>query len=174
VGGVRFVDEIGFGFGWIAPEPRFMQRTSHVLASDGRVWVIDPVADESALVRACELGDPAGVLQLLDRHGRDCRTVAEQLGVAEKRILVCADAVGTAQYYRASGERLAVSPLLRMTPPRRLLVLEPQHVLVGHGEGIHADATAALRDAVGLARRRTPSWAWAGLRAHARFHRPAR
>jgi hypothetical protein len=207
VGGVRFVDEIGFGFGWIAPEPRFMQRTSHVLASDGRVWVIDPVADESALVRARELGDPAGVLQLLDRHGRDCRTVAEQLGVAhyelpersppgapfevvpllrrrwwhevalwypEERTLVCADAVGTAQYYRAPGERLAVSPLLRMTPPRRLLVLEPQHVLVGHGEGIHADATAALRDAVGLARRRAPSWAWAGLRAHARFHRPAR
>jgi hypothetical protein len=205
--GVRFVDEIGFAFGWIAPEPRFMQRTSHAVVSNGRVWVIDPVADESALVRARRLGEPAGVLQLLDRHGRDCRAVAEQLGVPpyevprqpppgtafevvplsrrrwwheialwypERRTLVCADAVGTAQYYRAPGERLAVSPLLRMTPPQRLLALEPEHVLVGHGEGIHADATGALREAVRLARRRTPSWAWAGLRAHARLHRPAR
>ena len=205
--GARFVDEIGFAFGWIAPEPRFMQRASHAVASHGRVWLIDPVADESALRRACGLGEPAGVLQLLDRHDRDCYTVAEQLGVAhhrvpdqpppearfevlpllrrrwwheialwfpEQRTLVCADAVGTAQYYRAPGERLAVSPLLRMTPPRRLLALEPERVLVGHGEGIHEDATAALRDAVRLARRRAPAWAWAGLRAHARLHRPAR
>jgi len=81
VGGVRFVDEIGFAFGWIAPEPRFMQRASHAVASHGRVWLIDPVADENALRRARELGDPAGVVQLLDRHRRDCRAVAEQLGV---------------------------------------------------------------------------------------------
>jgi hypothetical protein len=207
VGSVRFVDEIGFAFGWIAPEPRFMQRASHALAVDGRVWLIDPVADESALGRARELGEAAGVVQLLDRHGRDCRAVAEQLGVPhyevpeqppagapfevwpllrrrwwhevalwypEQRTLVCADAVGNAEYYRAPGERLAVSPLLRMTPPRRLLALEPEHVLVGHGEGIHADTTAALRDAIRLARRHTPSWAWAGLRAHALFRRPAR
>jgi hypothetical protein len=32
----------------------------------------------------------------------------------------------------------------------------------------------ALRDAVRLARRRTPSWAWAGLRAHGRFHQGTR
>ena len=200
--GVRFVDELGFAYGWIAPEPRFMERTSHAVALHGRVWVIDPVADETALGRARELGDPAGVVQLLDRHGRDCRAVAEQLGVPhyelpeqppagapfevltllrrrwwhevalwypEQRTLVCADAVGTAQYYRAPGERLSVSPLLRLTPPRRLLAVEPDHVLVGHGEGIHQDAAAALREAVTLARRRTPSWAWAGLRAHGRF-----
>jgi hypothetical protein len=207
VGGVRFVDEIGFAFGWIAPEPRFMQRASHAVASDGRVWLIDPVADEGALGRARELGEPAGVVQLLDRHGRDCRAVAEQLGVPhyelpeqppagarfevlpllrrrwwhevalwfpEQRTLVCADAVGTAQYYRAPGERLGVSPLLRLTPPRRLLAVAPDHVLVGHGEGIHQDAAAALREALTLARRRTPSWAWAGLRAHGRFHGRAR
>jgi len=207
VGGVRFVDEIGFAFGWIALEPRFMQRASHAVVSDGRVWVIDPVADERTLERARELGDPAGVVQLLDRHGRDCRAVAEQLGVPhyevpeqppaeapfeilpllrrrwwhevalwypEQRTLVCADAVGTAQYYRAAGERLGVSPLLRLTPPRQLLAVEPDHVLVGHGEGIHEDAAAALQEAVRLARRRTPSWAWAGLRAHGRLHRRSR
>ncbi len=207
VEGARLVDEIGFAFGWIAPEPRFMQRASHAVAADGRVWVIDPVADESALGRARELGDLAGVVQLLDRHRRDCRAVAEQLGVPhyelpeqppagapfevlpllrrrwwhevalwfpEERTLVCADAVGTAQYYRAPGERLGVSPLLRLTPPRRLLAVEPDHVLVGHGEGIHEDAAAALREAVTLARRRTPSWARAGLRAHGPFARRPR
>jgi len=200
VGGVRFVDGIGFAFGWIAPKPGFMQRTSHAVASRGRVWVIDPVADEAALERARRLGEPAGVVQLLDRHGRDCRGVAEQLGVPhyevpeqppagapfevvplqrrrwwhevalwfpEQRTLVCADAVGTAPYYRGPGERLGVSPLLRLTPPRRLLAVQPHHVLVGHGEGIHEDAAAVLREAVTLARRRTPSWAWANLRTAA-------
>jgi hypothetical protein len=184
-----------------------MQRASHAVASHGRVWLIDPVADENALRRARELGDPAGVVQLLDRHRRDCRAVAEQLGVPhyelpeqpppgapfevlpllrqrwwqevalwypEQRTLVCGDAVGTAQYYRAPGERLAVSPLLRMTPPRRLLAVQPDHVLVGHGEGIHEDAAAALREAVTLARRRTPSWAWAALRTRHRVLRRAR
>jgi hypothetical protein len=55
--------------------------------------------------------------------------------------------------------RFGVSPLLRLTPPRQLLAVEPDHVLVGHGEGIHEDAAAALREAITLARRRTPSWA---------------
>jgi hypothetical protein len=208
MGGVRFVDEIGFAFGWIVPEPGcFMQRASHAVAAQGRVWVLDPVADERALGRAPELGEPAGVVQLLDRHGRDCRAVAKQLGVPhyevprqppagapfevlpllrhrwwhevalwfpERRTLVCADAVGTAQYYRGPGERLGVSPLLRLTPPQRLLAVEPDHVLVGHGEGIHEDAAAALREAITLARRRTPSWAWAALRAHGPFARRAR
>lgn len=204
VGGVRFVDEIGFAFGWIAPEPRFMQRTSHAVASHGCVWLIDPVADGSALRRACELGEPAGVVQLLDRHRRDCRAVAAQLGVPhyevpdqppagarfevlpllrrrwwhevalwypQERTLVCADALGTALYYRAPGERLGVSPLLRIAPPRRLLAVRPEHVLVGHGEGIHDDAAAAMREAVTFARRRTPSWAWAALRAQGHLHR---
>jgi hypothetical protein len=90
-----------------------------------------------------------------------------------ERTLVCADAVGTAQYYRAPDERLGVSPLLRLTPPRQLLAVQPEHVLVGHGEGIHTAAAAALREAVTLARRRTPAWAWAGARAHGPFRRRA-
>jgi hypothetical protein len=81
VGGVRFVDEIGFAFGWIAPERGFMQRASHAVAAQGRVWVLDPLADLRPLGRAPELCEPAGVVQLLDPHGRGCRAVAEQLGV---------------------------------------------------------------------------------------------
>ncbi len=46
------------------------------LASDGRVWVIDPVADELALESARELGEPAGVVQLLDRPARPSSRLA--------------------------------------------------------------------------------------------------
>jgi hypothetical protein len=197
-----FVDELEWGFGWIAPEPAFLRRCSHALAVDGRVWVLDPVWDEEALARVEALGEPAGVVQQLDRHGRDCRRVADRLGVPlyvvpdrppagapfevypllrnrfwrevalwlpGQRVLVVAEAVGTAQYYRGPGERLAVSPVLRLTPPRTLLRVQPEHVLVGHGEGVHEDAAAALREAVTKARVRTPAWLWAGLRAHGPF-----
>lgn len=202
--GNLIVDELPFGFGWISPEPRFMRRCSHAVLAGGRVWVIDPVLDDGMLERVLALGEPAGVLQLLDRHRRDCARVADELGVPhhevpraapsgspfevipvlsrrrwheialwfpEHRALVCADAVGTAQYYRASSERLGVSPLLRLTPPRTLLRVEPEHVLVGHGEGVHDDATAVLREAVERARSRTLPWLWAGLRAHGPLRR---
>ena len=80
------------------------------------------------------------------------------------RTLVCADALGTAPYYRARSERIAVSPLLRLTPPRRLLAVEPVHVLVGRA-GVHEDAANAMREAVTKARRRIPPWLWSAARA---------
>jgi hypothetical protein len=195
---VRFVDELDFAVGWIAPEPRFMQRASHAVAAGGRVWVIDPVEDDEALARARSLGEPAAVVQLLDRHGRDCASVAARLDVPhlvvpdvapdgapfdvipvlrrkrwhevalwfpELRTLVCADALGTAPYYRARSERIGVSPLLRLTPSRGLLAVEPEHVLVGHGAGVHDGAATAVREAVTKARRRIPSWLWSAARA---------
>ena len=87
----------------------------------------------------------------------------------EQRTLAVAEALGTAQFYRAPSERLAVSPLQRVVRPRSLLAVEPEHILVGHGEGVHEDATAALRDAIAHARSRAPAWFWAGLRAHGPF-----
>jgi hypothetical protein len=196
----RFVDELDFGFGWISPEPGFMQRCSHALVVGGKVWLIDPVFEDGVLDRIRALGEPAGVVQLVDRHARDCTRLADELGVphlevpraapvgapfevipvirrrrwrevalwiAEHRTLVCTEAIGTAQYYRAPSERLAVHPLLRLTPPRVLLRIDPPaRILVGHGAGVHDEAPAALRDAIVHARRRTPAWLWAGLRAH--------
>jgi len=58
-----------------------MARASHALVSDGRVWIIDPIEDEEALAKIAELGEPAVVFQLLDRHNRDCKKVADRLGV---------------------------------------------------------------------------------------------
>ncbi len=77
---VRFCDDRGeHGFSWIVDEP--MARTSHALAMDGRLWLVDPVDWPEAIDRAGALGEPAAVLQLLDRHNRDCAAVAERLGV---------------------------------------------------------------------------------------------
>ena len=193
---VRFCDETAFGFGWIAPEPVLLERASHALRADGRVWLLDPVDGVGVEERVRALGEPAGVVQLLDRHERDCARLAQRLGVPlhrlplgglpgspfeivgvrdrrrwreaalwwpEERVLVCADALGTARYYRAPGEALAVHPLLRPVPPRPLRdlarCLAPGHVLCGHGEGIHGDEAAlALVEAVSTARRRIPRY----------------
>jgi len=74
-----FCDELEAGFGWIAREK--LRRTSHALKTRGEVWVFDPVMWEPALERIGELGQPAGVVQLLDRHERDSAAVASALGV---------------------------------------------------------------------------------------------
>jgi hypothetical protein len=52
-----------------------------------------------------------------------------------------------------------------------LTVEPPAHILVGHGEGVHENAPAALRAAVEDARRTIPAWLWAGLRAHGPLRR---
>jgi len=56
-------------------------RASHALADGGRVWLVDPVDEPSAMEKVAELGEPAAVLQLLDRHARDCAAIASRLGV---------------------------------------------------------------------------------------------
>jgi hypothetical protein len=56
-------------------------RSSHALVADGRVWLIDPFEDEAALAAAAALGEPQAVVQLLDRHNRDCEAIALRLGV---------------------------------------------------------------------------------------------
>jgi hypothetical protein len=185
---VRFCDERDFGFGWLVDEER-MERVSHALVADGGVWVTDPVAWPEAEDRARAVGEPRGVVQLLDRHERDCAAVATRLGVPhhvvptariegapfeflkisssrfwgevalwwpEPRVLVCADALGTIPFFCAPGERVGVHPLLRLRPPKALRRVLPEHILTGHGEGIHEDATTALHEALRTSRRRLP------------------
>jgi glyoxylase-like metal-dependent hydrolase (beta-lactamase superfamily II) len=77
-----------------------------------------------------------------------------------QRVLVCGDALGTARYFRAGDEPLGVHPLLRLRPPRALARYEPQHILCGHGAGVHGPGTPkALEEALATARRRLPR-AW--------------
>jgi hypothetical protein len=184
---VRFVDETPFGFGWIAPEPPFMQRCSHALLAGGSVWVIDPVDGDGVIERIDRLGEPAGVLVLIDRHERDSAAIAERLTVPryvvpeepaatpfelvpvgrkeralwlpEHATLVVSEALGTPPYYRAPRERVGIHPFRRLFPPTELRVFEPGHLLFGHGEGLHgAEASAALHDTLAHGRRRTASW----------------
>lgn len=80
----RISNEFAQGFTWVVEEQ--MERASHALVDDGRVWLIDPVAWEPALERAAALGEPAGVIQLLDRHNRDGEAIARRLGVPLERL----------------------------------------------------------------------------------------
>jgi hypothetical protein len=70
-----------------------MARAAHALVDDRRVWLIDPYENAEAMAAATELGAPAGVLQLLDRHNRDCETIAQRLCVPLLRLPM--DAAGT-------------------------------------------------------------------------------
>ena len=76
---MRRCDETDWGFGWLQEER--LVRTSHALRAEGRVWVFDPVDSPGVEERIRALGEPAGVIQLLDRHRRDSAALAERLGV---------------------------------------------------------------------------------------------
>lgn len=62
-----------------------MGRASHALLAGDRVWLIDPVDEPEAEAGVRSLGEPAGVLQLLDRHNRGCAAWAARLGVPHLR-----------------------------------------------------------------------------------------
>jgi hypothetical protein len=76
---MRLCDETDWGFGWIQEER--MARCSHAVRTEGRVWVFDPVDEPCVEGRIRGLGEPAGVIQLIDRHNRDCAAFAARLGV---------------------------------------------------------------------------------------------
>jgi hypothetical protein len=186
---VHFVDELEDGFGWIESER--MRRTAHALVVDGGVWLTDPIEGDGDEERIRALGAPAGVIQLIDRHNRDCAGLAARFGVPlhvvpaslpgtpfqflpvlqgrwwqevalwwpERRILVCADALGTIPFFRAGDEPAGLHPFLRLKRPRALAGLTVEHLLVGHGEGIHGEAAAAAAaHALRTGRRRFPRW----------------
>jgi len=72
------------GLTWI--DTGMMVRTAHALRNEDRVWLIDPFDDRQALRAVASLGRPAGVVQLLDRHNRDCEALATRLGVPLLRL----------------------------------------------------------------------------------------
>jgi hypothetical protein len=184
----ELVDRQEWGFGWISTDQPKLRLASHALLADGGVWLVDPSEGEGVEERIRALGEPVGVLQLLDRHNRACAAFAERLGVPhhrvpfetvgpfetvpivrrrlwqevalwwpERRVLVTADSLGTVPHYFAlGGEPLGVHPVLRLTPPRELARLDPEHVLCGHGAGVHEHAAEAVGDALDNSRRRLP------------------
>lgn len=188
--------EFDHGFEWrVADE--FVERCSHALIVSEKVWLIDPLDGDVLRERIRSAGEPAGVIQLLDRHNRDGAELARHFGVPhhvvpekpvgpfefrpvrlsrswrevvlwwpERRVLASGDALGTARYYRAGDERLALHPFLRLRPPRRTFAgLQPAAILCGHGPGLFEDADSALREALRTARRRIPAQLASAVRA---------
>jgi hypothetical protein len=186
----RFCDETNVGFSWITDDA--MTRTSHALGDGERVWLVDPVDWPEAILRAQTLGRPAAVLQLLDRHNRDCAAIAERLGIPhlvapasvpdspfevidvkrskrwqevalwwpERRVLVVAEAVGSNAFFTIGDDPVGVHPTLKLAPPRMLARFKPEHLLVGHGEGVHGTGnSAALHAALGRSRLSALRWA---------------
>jgi hypothetical protein len=180
-------DELPFGFSWFPDEQR--TRTAHALDTGDGIWLIDPVDVPEAIERAQALGTPAGVVQLLDRHNRDCAAVAARLGVPhlrlpdalpgtpfevikvldvprwheralwwpERRVLIVAEVIGTNGIYRLGRAPAGVHPMLRGLPPGALRRYQPEHLLVGHGPGVHGPhAAPALEDAYDRARKDAP------------------
>lgn len=187
---MRFCDDLGpLGFSWIADEA--MTRTSHALAAEGAVWLLDPLDWPEGIDRAQGLGRVEAVVQLLDRHRRDAAVLAERLGVPHlvaprslpgtpfevieirrsrhwqeialwwpgARVLVVGDALGTNAFFTVGSDRIGVHGLLKPIPPRQLATLDPEHVLVGHGEGLHGpEAAEELRRALSRSRLTFLTW----------------
>jgi len=79
------IHEHAAGITWVM-SGEGLARASHALVVDGRVWLVDPVDAPEPLARAAALGEPAGVVQLLDRHARDGAVIAQRLGVGLERL----------------------------------------------------------------------------------------
>ncbi len=182
-------DDFPFGFSWFPDEA--LTRTAHALDTGDGVWLVDPVDVPEAIERAEALGTTAGVLQLLDRHDRDCAEIAARLGVPhlrlpgaipgspftivpvlripgwheialwwpERRALVVAELIGTNSVYSlgGGGGPAGLHPMLRLPAPGALRGYAPEHLLVGHGRGVHGPAAAeALSGAYSRARTDLP------------------
>lgn len=79
------IHEHAAGLTWVLADET-MQRACHALAFDGRVWLVDPTDSPEPLERAAALGEIVGVIQLLDRHNRDCDPIAKRLGVPHHKL----------------------------------------------------------------------------------------
>jgi hypothetical protein len=82
------------------------------------------------------------------RTARGWREIA--LWWPAEQTLVVAEAVGTNPFFTGGREPAGVHPLLRLAPPRDALGrFEPEHLLFGHGEGLHGvEASTALGTAL--------------------------
>ena len=77
---LRFIDEFEHGFGW-TPEGDRLERASHAIRIGNSVWLTDVLDGPGIDERITKLGEPRAVIQLLDRHERDCPAFAARLGV---------------------------------------------------------------------------------------------
>jgi hypothetical protein len=72
------IDRFDGGVGWLAHPDEKMQRASHAFATDAGVFLIDPLDAPGIDDLVAEFGNVAGVVVLLDRHGRDAGELARR------------------------------------------------------------------------------------------------
>ena len=164
---------------WV--EQEFLRRSSHALLADDGAWLVDPVDNG----RVDELRNVAGVIQLLDRHHRDCAVIAARLAVPHHVVPV--GPVGpfeflpvrqTRRWHEVAlwwpqervlvcGDALGTVGYFRLAGERlgvhpllRLrppqLDVNPDVVLCGHGPGVFDEANAAFEEALTTARQPIP------------------
>lgn len=81
----------------------------------------------------------------------------QEWALFDGQTLVVPESVGTADYFLAPGERLGVSLLCRLRPPRSALGdVDVERLRCGHGEGIAVGASHELQRALRDARRTAP------------------
>jgi hypothetical protein len=83
------------------------------------------------------------------------------LWLPDRRLLVCAETLGTAGFDLARrGDLLGMHPFARLQPPRAAFAgLDPEVIAVGHGPPLDHDASKSMRDVLRRARRQLPqSW----------------
>lgn len=78
----------------------------------------------------------------------------KEVALWDGETLLVPESVGTVAYYCTDDERLGVHPMRRLTPPRGTLGgLDPERILVGHGECVTLAAAEALDEALRGSRR---------------------
>lgn len=73
---LSIVDEWDRGFGWQVAPLEGAKRTSHAIATDEGVWILDPLDAPSLDAKLYELGSVRGVAVCSDYHVRDAAVVA--------------------------------------------------------------------------------------------------
>jgi hypothetical protein len=146
--------------------PEALERATALGAPAGVVQLLDRHNRDSAqvaqqlgvphLVVPADLpGTPFEVIEV--KRARRWQEIA--LWWPEPRTLVVAEALGTNAFFPVGHDRVGVHGLLKPAPPRFLARYEPEHLLVGHGEGVHGpEATAAVRQALGRSRLSFLTW----------------
>jgi hypothetical protein len=175
-------------FAWLPHPGELLRRASTAVRLEAGWLLVDPL-DDPGLDEALAGAPVAGVTVLMPRHRRDADAIAARHGVAvgpapaeagprtvldrpafresalwlaDRGLLVCGDALGTAGYFLSGpGDPIGVHPLVRPFPPRRALRgLRPAMVAVGHGAPLTEGAADGLDWALRTARRRI-GHAWA-------------
>lgn len=117
-------------------------------------WLSVPV--DGGEVRSLDPGERLADTDFEVRHVTDGGWSEAALWDGET--LVAQEALVTADHLTAPGERLAVTPFLRLSPPGAFRDPAPERVLTGHGGPRLDGAADALDAALAGARRRAPSY----------------